>query len=266
VERLKKTQESLVQSEKLASLGSVVAAVAHELNTPIGNALTVATSFSKKTVTFQQEAKQSLRRSVLDTYTQDSLMASELIERNITRAAELITSFKQVAIDQTSSQRRHFNLRETLAEVLSTLRPTFKNSPHHVEIHIPGDIALDSFPGPLGQIVTNFVNNALLHAFDAEYIGIMKINGKTLNRDQVLLVFSDNGKGIAPEHLKRIYDPFFTTRLGTGGSGLGLNIVHNIITGLLGGKIRVDSTLGAGTTFEVILPITAPSPKPGNGS
>lgn len=258
VEHLKKTQETLVQSKKLASLGSVVAAVAHELNTPIGNALTVATAFSKKTMTFQQEAKQGLRRSTLDHYTQDSLMAADLIERNIARAAELITSFKQVAVDQTSSQRRRFNLRETLSEVLSTLRPTFKSSPHRLELNTPEDIFLDSFPGPLGQVVTNFVNNALLHAFDPERPGTMTINGTVIDKDRVMLEFSDNGKGIAPEHLKRIYDPFFTTRLGAGGSGLGLHIVHNIVTGLLGGQIHVSSTLAVGTTFQVILPMTAP--------
>lgn len=255
---LKLTQENLIQSEKLASLGSIVAAVAHELNTPIGNALTVATSFSDRTQVFQNELEQGLRRSVLDGYRQDSLDATDLIERNLRRAAELIVSFKHVAADQSSSQRRQFDLAQVLDELVATVRPTFKHTPYRLEVELEEGILMDSYPGPLGQVVNNLINNALLHGFDGVEQGTMQLQCRSLDNERVQLLFSDDGKGIPEEQMKRVFDPFFTTRMGSGGSGLGLHIVHNIVVGLLGGQIKVESRPGQGTRFRLLLPQIIP--------
>ncbi len=258
LEDLKKTQAELIQSEKLAGLGSIVAAVAHELNTPIGNALTVATSFAEKTREFEQQISQGLKRSTLNSFTENVYSAADLLERNLGKASELILSFKHVAIDQTSSKRRVFDLAITLKEVVATLRPTFKKSGHRLELDLEEGIEMDSYPGSIGQIVTNFINNSLLHAFADKQQGLMRLSCFPDADGWVRLVFSDNGRGISSENIKQIFDPFFTTQLGKGGSGLGLNIVHNMVTGLLGGSIVVDSKVGEGTVFTTILPVVAP--------
>ena len=262
LEDLKKTQDELVQSEKLAGLGSIVAAVAHELNTPIGNALTVATSFSEKTREFEQDISQGLKRSTLNNFTENVHSAADLLERNLSKASELILSFKHVATDQTSSKRRKFDLATMLYEVIATLRPTFKKTGHKLEVALDKGIEMDSFPGPIGQIVTNFINNAILHAFSEMNEGTMKLTCSRETEGWVKLVFSDNGQGISKENIKQVFDPFFTTQLGKGGSGLGLNIVHNMVTGLLGGSIVAESEVGAGAVFTIILPEVAPESVP----
>jgi len=258
VEDLKKTQDELIQSEKLAGLGSIVAAVAHELNTPIGNALTVATSFADKTREFEQDISQGLRRSALNSFTENVHSASDLLERNLSKASELILSFKHVAIDQTSSKRRKFDLATTLHEVVATVRPTFKKTGYQMEEDFEEGLEMDSFPGSIGQIVTNFINNSILHAFEGMDEGKMKLSCSKEAEGWVKMVFSDNGQGISSENIKQVFDPFFTTQLGKGGSGLGLNIVHNMVTGLLGGSIVAESEVGVGTSFTIILPVNAP--------
>lgn len=251
-----------MQSEKLASLGSIVAAVAHELNTPIGNARVVASSLSSRTEEFVRECEQNLRRSDLLDYIDHANQACLLLERSLVRAADLINSFKRVAADQTSSQRRPFDLRETLLEIASTLRPTFKKSGHELIMEIPPDINMESYPGPLGQVIGNLINNSLLHAFDGLQNGNMRLRvSAEAQHDMVRIVFCDDGAGIPASSLNRIFDPFFTTKLGAGGSGLGLNIVHNIVTGILAGEIEVSSAPGHGTRFEIRLPRVAPRRK-----
>jgi signal transduction histidine kinase len=258
IQNLRLTQDMLVRTEKLASLGAIVATVAHELNTPIGNALTVITAFAEKTQAFQDAILQGVRRSTLEAYQNDSLVAMELTERNLRHAAELILSFKHVAVDQTTSKRRIFDLAKTLKEILTTLKPSFKNTRYTLVTDFSPGIVMDSYPGPIAQVITNFVSNSLIHAFHERADGTMQLLSRTWEGDRVQIIFADDGHGIPPEHLNRIYDPFFTTRLGTGGSGLGLHIVHNIVTGLLGGQIEVDSQLEKGTTFTVNLPRIAP--------
>ena len=255
---LQRMQEQLVQADKLSSLGSIVAAVAHELNTPIGNALTVATTLQDLNKDFSQAVEHGLRRSVLDEFQSNCQQAADMLLRNLQRAAELIRSFKGVAVDRTSSQRREFELAEVVQETLLTLAPTLKHQPYQIHCQIPAGIRLDSYPGPLGQILSNLLNNAIVHAFAGRAEGQIDICAEQTDAQHLTLRFSDNGGGIAPENLKRIFDPFFTTRLGQGGSGLGLNIVYNLATGLLGGSIRVDSTLGVGTSFTLEIPLSAP--------
>ena len=252
-------QEELVRSEKLAALGSLVAGIAHELNTPIGNSLMVASTLVDQTKSLTDSFTEGgIKRSMLDNYLRDAGKAGDILVRNLYRAGNLVTSFKQVAVDQTSSQRRHFSLDEVVSEILLTLSPTIKKTSFEFTQEIPGDITLDSYPGPLGQVITNLVNNALLHGFEGRSTGTVALSAAMNHDGWVELTVKDDGIGIPAANLNRIFDPFFTTKLGAGGSGLGLNITHNLVTGVLGGRVRVLSEVGVGTTFVLSLPAVAP--------
>ena len=167
-------------------------------------------------------------------------------------------SFKQVAVDQASARRRRFDLRQTVEELLVTLRPQFKRTAHRIELDIPADLELDSYPGPLEQIIANLVSNSLVHGFAGTEAGLIRVHAAPLGSDRVQIDYADDGAGIPETILKRVFEPFFTTRLGQGGSGLGLYIVYNLVTGGLGGTIRADSSPGAGVTFTLIVPRIAP--------
>ena len=259
LERLKRTLDELVRSEKLAALGALVAGIAHELNTPIGNSLMVASTLRDANQTFRAELASGLRRSTLDAHIAEAETAADLLMRNLGRAAELIASFKQVAVDQTSSQRRQFDLAEVVGEIIVTMHPVFRKTPFQIDCRIPHGISFDSYPGPLGQVIANLLNNALLHAFEGRTAGQITLSIEPEDDTHIRLLCRDNGEGIRPENLRRIFDPFFTTKLGREGTGLGLNIVHNIVTGILGGEIRVESTLGQGSCFILRLPLQAPA-------
>ncbi|MCW8333466.1 sensor histidine kinase [Vibrio paucivorans] len=258
--QLKATQDELVRSEKLAGLGSLVAGVAHELNTPIGNALMVSTTLKDINKEFVAELEQGLKRSVLDQYIEQSSESADSIERNLHRAAELITSFKQVAVDQSSYQRRQFDLPEILHELRVTMTPNLTRHQIQLEEAFEGAISMDSYPGPLTQVLMNLLSNAVAHAFSEQDTSqkLVTIRCTLTNANTACIKVTDNGCGIEQKHLSKIFDPFFTTRLGQGGSGLGLNIAYNIVTGLLGGDIKASSTLGEGTTFSIELPLNAP--------
>ena len=255
---IEQTRDSLVQSEKLASLGALVAGVAHELNTPIGNGLTVASAMEEKVRSFAVAAQAPMQRSTLLTFIEESRLASELLVRSLTRAATLVSGFKQVAVDQTSSQRRKFDLRVLLDEVIMTMSPATRRAKCSIVLSVEPVYELDSFPGPLIQVMTNLINNALVHAFAPGTNACIEITAHTDEADYISIRVQDNGRGIEPAHVKHLYDPFFTTRLGQGSSGLGLHIVHNIVTGALGGRIEVHTALGQGTGFVIDLPLTAP--------
>ena len=257
--RLQDAQSQLVSQEKLAALGSLMAGVAHELNTPIGNSLLIASTLLQKTEALDKQMNgPGLRRSELAAYVEDAHKASQLVMRGLTSAANLVNSFKQVAVDRTTEQRRMFNLQLVSQEIIATMMNRIRAANHRIECEVPEHIALDSYPGPFGQVITNFINNALLHAFAREVHGCMWLSASTPVEGRVLVTFRDNGHGIAPEHQSRIFDPFFTTKLGEGGSGLGLSISYNIVTALLGGQISVTSS-AQGTRFSLDLPLTAPS-------
>lgn len=258
----KQLQDELVQQEKLASLGALVAGISHELNTPIGNALLMATTMEDEALEFSTVIKSGLRKAVLEKHLQLVNDGAKLITKNLNRASELIASFKHVAADQTSGQRRSFVLGVVMKEVVDTLRPSFKKKPYSLEIDVPDQIILESYPGPLGQVVINLVNNALLHAFENRSHGKIRIRATPEADDKVRIIFSDDGIGISQENIKHIFDPFFTTRLGKGGSGLGLHIVYNTVTRVLGGKISVHAVIGQGTDVIVILPLVAPLENP----
>jgi len=260
--QLQEAQSQLVSQEKLAALGALMAGVAHELNTPIGNSLLIASTLEQKTDALEKALNgPGLRRSELAAFIADTHKASELVMRGLHSAAELVASFKQVAVDRTTEQRRRFDLHQVTREIVATVMNRIRASSHRLVVDVPEGVALDSYPGPFGQVVTNLINNALLHAFDGREGGTMTLAVTVLDGGHVTIVFADDGAGIAPEHLSRIYDPFFTTKLGQGGSGLGLSISYNIVTSLLGGTIAVASS-PAGTTFTLALPLVAPSPDP----
>ncbi|RJG42185.1 sensor histidine kinase [Motilimonas pumila] len=256
LEELQATQSKLIATEKMASLGALVAGVAHEVNTPIGVSVTISTTLARNFEHFLEKVKSGeIKLSDLDKFEADSLQSLQLLNNSLEQASHLIHNFKQVATDQTSSKRREFEVKETLEEILSTLQHKIKRS--HISCKIEGceHIVMDSYPGPFGQVITNLFNNAVLHGFEEQGEGLITIRFEQKS-DQLKILFSDNGQGIPPENIGKVFDPFFTTKLGRGGSGLGLNIVHNIISGLLGGSVTVDSRLG--TTFELMLPLIAP--------
>jgi PAS domain S-box-containing protein len=255
---LNETMEQLVHSEKLAALGSLVAGIAHELNTPIGNALLASSSLNDFTTRVKADLeKGTIKKSTLENFLNDAASASAITYRNLERASELISSFKQVASDQSSSQRRQFKLRELVNEILLTLQPQTKKRPITIETSIDPSINMDSFPGPLGQVLGNLVINAEIHGFDEGAKGNIWITA-TAHDNTVAITVRDNGLGIDEAYIGKLFDPFYTTRLGLGGSGLGLHIVHNITTEVLGGTVDVNSKLGEGSEFTVTIPLLAP--------
>jgi len=255
--QLKETQAQLAAHEKLASLGAMVAGVAHELNTPIGNSLLMASTLQEKTESLAGRfGRNELKKSDLEGWIGAAREASALIVRSLHAAADLVNSFKQVSVDQASTQRRRFDLAQACHEILATMMNNVRRAGHRLDVQVEPGIVMDSYPGPLGQVLINFVNNALLHAFEGRG-GNMTLSAARADGERVRIVFRDDGRGIPPEHLARIFDPFFTTRMGQGGTGLGLNIAYNIVTTLLGGTIRVESVVGEGTVFMLDLPLRA---------
>lgn len=248
---LKGTQRQLVAAEKMASLGQLVAGVAHEINTPVGIAITAASHLEELAREGSGKlADNRLSKSDLNRWKNEVEESSRLILASLLRAGTLIASFKQVSVDQQSDQRRRFGLKAFLNEVQTTLTPTLRRTRHRLVIDCPEEIELDSYPGALFQILTNLVNNALLHAFDTEIPGQMQIQARS-DGERLTLVFSDDGRGMDAQTALRAFDPFFTTRRGGGGSGLGLHIVHNLVTQLLAGEIELHTAPGQGTRFTM---------------
>ncbi|SON48890.1 ATP-binding protein [Vibrio tapetis] len=258
LETLKTTQNELVQSEKLAGLGSLVAGIAHELNTPIGNALMLASSQKEMNDKLNQAVENGLRRSDLDDHLEKTLLSSASIENNLHRAAELITSFKQVAVDQSSYQRREFDLPEILHELKITMMPSLSRDNVILEEDFEPDIKMNSYPGPLTQVLMNLLSNAVTHAFSDQDDKRIIIRCTLVDEHHASITVTDNGRGIQPEYLSKVFDPFFTTRLGHGSSGLGLNISYNLVMGLLCGEITVASEVDNGTCFTINLPLVLP--------
>lgn len=253
--RLKEAQETLVQAEKLASLGALVGGVAHEINTPVGIALSCASHLADATAHMRALFDaDDIGIEDFQRYMETATDTTQLILGNCERAAALIRSFKQVAVDRTSSERRHFDLGAYIAETLASLGPRIRQAGHKVEIHCPAGLVMDGYPGALSQVLTNFVMNSVLHGYDEGQSGTLSITVDTPTPDLVRLVYADDGRGIADEHKGRIFDPFFTTRRGAGGTGLGLHIVYNLATGPLEGQLAVDSTTGGGTRFTLTFP------------
>ncbi len=253
-----RAQDELVQSEKLAALGRLVAGVAHELNTPLGNGRMAISTLRDKLEAFRRTMSEGLRRSDLEAFVRDVDIATEIGERNVVRAGDLVASFKQVAVDRTTSHRRRFLLDEVVKEIVLTLTPSIKRLPIEIRNEVPEDLEFESYPGELGQVLTNLIDNAIHHAFLDGRGGNIRLAVESADGEHVVLTVSDNGVGIPEKTRGRIFDPFFTTKMGSGGTGLGLYITHNAVGGVLGGTITVASEENVGTTFELNLPRVAP--------
>jgi len=261
---LKDAQDNLLQSERLASLGGLVAGIAHDTGTPVGVALTAATLLADRTAAMSDlVAAGTARRSDVARYTAVAAEMADQLVANIMRAAELIQSFKQIAVDRTSGGRRSFALRPFIEEVMLSLQPRLKPARHAVVIDCPDALELDGYPGALSQVLTNLAINSLSHGFDAGQAGTIRIAAQRSAADGVMLTFSDDGKGIPEAHQAKIFEPFFSTRRDAGGTGLGLNVVRDIVTATLKGRIDVISAPGLGTRFEIRFPRILPDARSG---
>ena len=260
---LQETQRSLIEAEKLAALGGLVAGVAHEVNNPIGISLTVASSFARRCDQFSTTIRDgAVRKSTLDEFIVGSQEAAKQLVANLNRAADLIQAFKQVAVDRSHAERRIFELGEATEQIVASLLPALKRSAISFSVDINEEINMDSYPGPYGQVLTNLVLNALVHAFPDRRAGSMRLAIRRSGADHVEIEFADDGVGMSEDIQRRAFEPFFTTRRSHGGTGLGLHIVFNIVTRRLGGRLRLDSTPGHGTTLWIRLPLTAPRDEP----
>jgi signal transduction histidine kinase len=256
---LNAAQQNLIDAERLAALGGLVAGVAHEVNNPIGISLTVASSLSRRVEMFEAELKSDspLRRSQLEEFVRTSRDAAQQLVGNLHRAGELIQSFKQVAVDRSHAERRQFSLSEATDQIIASLRPVLKKAPIALSVDVPEGLVIDGYPGSYGQILTNLFLNAANHAFADRRSGAIAISARPRGADDVEIIFADNGAGMTPDVQRQAFDPFFTTRRNEGGTGLGLHIVYNLVTQQLGGRMMLDSRLGQGTTFRIIMPRTA---------
>ena len=256
---LRDTQASLIEAEKLAALGRLVAGVAHEVNNPVGISLTVASALERKTANFASEVERGdLRRSSLNDYLSTSRDAAAQLVANLNRAAELIQSFKQVAADRNYSNQRTFDLADLTEQVVMSLRPGLRKRNLTLNVECQPDLIMTSYPGPYGQVLTNLFLNAVAHAFPDGRPGIVDIKVRESGKDNVEIIFSDDGCGMSLDVRRRAFDPFFTTRRDQGGTGLGLHIVYSIVTNRLGGRLDLDSEPGGGTRIQIILPRVAP--------
>jgi len=257
--QLQVARDKLVAQEKLASLGALVAGVAHELNTPIGDNLLIAGTLQHQARNFEQKVRaQTLRHSDVSNFLRQSTEAVDQLAQGLARAAKLVSSFQEVATARAAERRRRFDLRGTVQDIVSTLMTQISQAGHHVELDLPEHLTLDAYPGALGQVLTQLIGNALAHGLADRTQGLIQISARTPREDRVVISFRDNGVGLSEANLRRIFDPFFTTQLGQGSSGLGLYICHNIIDSLFGGRINAHSPAGEGLLFVIDLPRTAP--------
>ncbi len=256
---LSRAQVEIIQIEKLASLGRVVAGVAHELNTPLGNALTVATTLADVQDGIRKEdATGKLRHSTLLNALERTQTGFDILIRNLDRAANIVQNFKQVAVDQTNDQRRTFDAAHVVQEVLTLLSPGLRKANCKVDVHAAEGLSCDSFPGPFGQVLSNLVMNAVVHGFEDLPGGVVRVDLDQINANHLKLTVHDDGHGMGADVRKKIFDPFFTTKMGRGGTGLGMNIVQGIVVRILGGSITVDSAPGKGCTVTIVFPTCAP--------
>jgi signal transduction histidine kinase len=261
---LNTAQQNLIDAERLAALGGLVAGVAHEVNNPIGISLTVASSFARRTEMFEAELRSDsgLRRSQLEDFVRTSRDASQQLVANLHRAGELIQSFKQVAVDRSHAERRQFSLSEATDQIIASLRPVLKRAPIELTVDVPEGLIIDGYPGSYGQILTNLFLNAVNHAFADGRSGTISIAARPRGQDDVEINFADSGAGMTPDVQRQAFDPFFTTRRNEGGTGLGLHIVYNLVTQQLGGRMMLESRLGQGTTFRIMMPRVAKGAAP----
>ena len=254
------TERYLIETERLAALGRLVAGVAHELNSPVGISLTVASTLAQRCSKFANQILSGpVRRSSLSEFVNSNLDAANQLVANLERAGELIQAFKQVAVDRSLADRRNFDLRIATAQIVASVMPGLPKPRHPLALDIPSDVIMDSYPGAYGQVLTNLIFNAVIHGFADRPDGNMLLEATRIGDDFVEITFSDDGGGISEDAQRHVFDPFFTTRRAKGSTGLGLHIVHNLVTEQLGGRITLVSAPGKGTSISMTLPLVAPA-------
>jgi len=252
-------RDELIQSEKVAALGRMVAGISHELNTPLGNGRMAVSTLGHRLEGFRERLADPVDREDLGKFLEIVGMSVEIAESNLVRAGNLVRSFKEISADRTASRRRKVVLRELLDEVTLTLTPMLKRSPVKLDIDVPVTIWIDSYPGELGQVITNLVENATIHAFHGKEAGTIAITAEQTTDQTVTIRVSDDGIGMTSDVLRKAFDPFYTTALGSGGTGLGLYIVHRTVESVLGGTVTLKSKVGKGSAFDIHIPVVAPA-------
>lgn len=254
LEQLKQTQEQLIESEKNAALSGLVAGIAHEINTPIGISITAASHIEDASRTFFEKAEnQEVSRQSFDEFKESTLSSTGMLLSNLSRAADLIKSFKQVAVDQIKDEKRRFNFKEYIQEVIKSLHPEYKRVVDEIKLECDEAIEIYSYPGIFSQIITNFVMNSLIHGFEGRDKGEISIK-VSIENSNLLLRYQDSGCGMGEVELKKIFEPFYTTKRGQGGTGLGMHIVYNLVRQKLGGTITCKSALNTGMVIIITLP------------
>ena len=253
------TRRYLIETEKLAALGRLVAGVAHELNSPVGISLTVASTLSQRCSKFANQISSGpVRRSSFSEFVGSNRDAANQLVANLERAGDLIQAFKQVAVDRSLADRRNFDLRVATEQIVASVIPGLPKPRNPLALDIPSDVIMNSYPGAYGQVLTNLIFNAVTHGFGDQAVGNMLLEATRVGNHAVEVVFSDDGVGISEDAQRHVFDPFFTTRRAKGSTGLGLYIVHNLVTVQLGGRIRLVSAEGKGTSISMTLPLVAP--------
>jgi len=256
LEKLHQFQRQMVQNEKMASLGDMVAGVAHEVNTPIGLGVTASTMMLDRLSDLRKGFEdKTLKASALAKFINESEENLNIIYRNLNRAAELISSFKQVAVDQSSENNRVFSFAKLMEEILLSMRPKLKRVNHDIHVHCANDLYVESKAGPINQIMINLIMNSIIHGFEFMDKGTIDIHIQLIDDKKINIIFKDNGKGLPEQLRKRIFDPFVTTKRGQGGSGLGMHLVYNLVTQALNGSISLHSEKGKGVEFNIIFPV-----------
>jgi PAS domain S-box-containing protein len=260
MEHLQTSREDLVRSQAQASLAALVASVSHELGTPIGNSVLVAGTFKDLAERLKSHLGEGVvRKSTLTSLQQSMDDGADMLNTNLQRAEKLLRSFKQVSADQASEQRREFDLRNVITEVVASMAPSLRRSPHVIDLDIPAGITMDSLPGPLGQVLINLINNAHLHAFEQMESGGRVAISAQVDGEQVILTVADNGAGMTADVQAQLFTPFYSTKIGKGGTGLGMSIVDTIVRNALGGSLTTTSEVGKGSCFEMRLPLSLPT-------
>ena len=255
METLHRTLLQLAQAEKMAVIGGLVAGMTHEMSNPLSIAVMAVSHLDDLTQKTQQEFLLSkLTRSSMEKFFENAKESVAILEKNLYRTTELLNSLKRMAIDRASESKKEFLLARYIEDILLSLKPTLKTTQHTITVECPDDLLIYSYPGVFSQIFTNLIMNSLIHGFETKPSGQIHIHVRH-EGDMLLVQYHDNGRGIPEEHLGKLFHLFFTTKREQGGNGLGLNIIHNLITQKLGGRISCESVVGEGTTFLIHIPL-----------
>lgn len=252
---LQLAKDQLVESERMASLGGLVAGITHDVNTPLGVSVTAASFLQERLGNLKTSFEEkSLTTKNMENFINEAEQTANLLLTNLNRASELIASFKQVAVDQTSETEREINLNDYIRDIIKSLKPSFKHSNHEIVVNCPEDLYIRCAPGAIAQIVTNMIVNSLVHGFEDTNDGKITLDVSTDN-NTIEMRYRDNGKGLSNDDLDKLFDAFFTTKRGEGGSGLGTHIMYNLVTQSLSGHIEAQSKPGDGLQYTIRFPM-----------